>query len=459
LSQDSGPANPQIISIKAFESLFMSASIDSVRQRPRLLMMCYACNPYKGSEHAEAWNRAIAAARDFDVWVICDADECAESIRRYEQEQGRITGLTFVYVDPPRWQKRLARLPGTYYPVYHLWHLQAGRVAKRLHAELQFDLAHQVSLQGYREPGELWQLKIPFIWGPVGGTQNFPWRFLLAEGATAGGRAAFRSAANWLQFRTSGRVRRALRATTQLIAANSDGVRKFSRIHGVTPELMSDVATPRIAAKPRLAEPGQPLRLLWSGVFEPRKALSILLRALAKLEDSVDYRLTVLGSGKCQGKWQRLARKLGIDGRIHWTGEIPYAQAMRQYELADVFAFTSLCDTTGMVVIEAIASGLPVIAFDHQGVGDIVTEACGIKVPVTTPARAIADWEQAIRRLASDGELRERLSRGAIDRAGDYHWTKVTRRTAEIYDRALGGDRREGASNSAEKRLSSSSYA
>ena len=70
----------------------------------------------------------------------------------------------------------------------------------------------------------------------------------------------------------------------------------------------------------------------------------------------------------------------------------PHEEALRQYAKADVFAFTSLRDTTGGVIAEALAAGLPVICMDHQVAHDVVTEDCGIKIPVTTPEEASADF-------------------------------------------------------------------
>ncbi len=65
-----------------------------------------------------------------------------------------------------------------------MWHRRAYRFALELSGEIQFDLVHQSTMCGFREPGRLWKLDAPFIWGPVGGTQNYPWRFLPQAGFT-----------------------------------------------------------------------------------------------------------------------------------------------------------------------------------------------------------------------------------------------------------------------------------
>ncbi len=405
-------------------------------RRPRLLLMAYACSPYRGSEPGIGWNRAVEAAKYCDTWVICEGHEYAADLQRYQREHDPIEGLHFVCVAKPSWARWLARLPFGFYTSYNLWQRRAFRKARELHAQMQFDLAHQATIIGYREPGYAWRLGVPFIWGPIGGTQNFPWRYMHLEGVRATVIESVRSIVNWVQLRASPRVRRAARESAVIVAANSTTADDFFRIHRRRCARICDVGISRVTAERRVAAGPRPLRILWSGVLEHRKTLSVLLHALAQLQADVDFELRILGTGPRRGAWQRLARKLGVDGRITWLNHLPHAQALEVYNWADVFAFTSLRDTTGTVVLEALGAGLPVVAFDHQGVGDVVTKDCGIKIPVEAPAKAIAGWARAISRLAADPELRERLGRGARDRARDYLWSCNGRRMADVYLRA-----------------------
>ena len=111
---------------------------------------------------------------------------------------------------------------------------------------------------------------------------------------------------------------------------------------------------------------------------------------------------------------------------------------MAQFEWADVLVFTSLRDTSGNVVLEAFGHGTPVVCLDHQGVHDMVTERCGIKVPVTTPAEVVAGLRNAIVALEGDRELLQRLSEGAVERAREFLWPAMGDRMARIYHQVLG---------------------
>ena len=145
----------------------------------------------------------------------------------------------------------------------------------------------------------------------------------------------------------------------------------------------------------------------------------------------------VVGEGPEKKRWQRLARRYGADRHITWAGQLTHEATMAQYAWADVFAFTSLRDTTGTVIVEALGHGLPVVCLDHQGAHDVVTEQCGIKVPVTTPREVIDRLADAVVSLARDPQRCEQLSQGAIERAQHYSWSRQGEEMAAIYRRVL----------------------
>ncbi len=416
-------------------------SSDPSRRRPRVLLLAYACSPCRGSEPGVGWNRALQSARHFDTWVICEQREFAAGIERYTAQRGRVAGLEFAFVPFTAWEELLGRIPGIGYLGYNLWHRRAFRTARRLHQRLRFDLVHQINLCGFREPGYLWKLDAPFVWGPVGGTQNYPWRFLPTAGLYGALWEAARSTLNNLQLRFSPRVRRAARKAALLLAANSTNQRDMARVHGVNILRTPDVGTEHVATTlpPRSPE-SRSFRILWVGRLEHYKALHVLIEALGSLPASISYELRVIGKGPLENRWRRLADRRGVGQRCQWLGWLPREEVLRQYDWADVFVFTSLRDTTGTVVLEALSRGTPVIGFNHQGVGDVVTDDCGIKIPVVSRQQAVAGFREAILSLQKDPAKRQRLRHGALARAREYHWSRQGDRLASLYRRILQGD-------------------
>lgn len=427
------------------ESLEVMPKPDPAR---RVLLAAAACNPYKGSDFRVGWGRVQEAANYFDTWVIC-REEDREDIRRFQDEHGAPSGLHFGFVEEGRLERYLKLRPPLFYTnffSYHLWQRRAYKLAARLHQKMRFDLTHQVTLVGYREPGYLWKLDAPFVWGPVGGTQNYPWRFLAAAGFRGALIEGGRSLVNWLQLRLSPRVRLAARKAAVFLAANSEVQHDFQRVHRIKARILPDVGLFGIQRREMVSpKPHHPLRLLWSGEFKHHKALHLLLQALVHLPPKLRYELRILGQGPLARRWQKLAARLGVARHCRWLGWLPYQEAAELYAWADIFIFTSLRDTLGSVVLEALSFGVPVICLDHQGAGDVITEDCGIKIPVTTPPRVIRGFRDAIVALAEDGERLQALSAGALKRAERYLWSRNGREMAAVYCEVLSTGRRAEA--------------
>ncbi len=405
--------------------------------RPRVLLSAYACVPGSGSEAGVGWNRALETARHCDTWVLCEAHWSEASIRAYLDRHGPVPGLSFVFV-PKTWiERRMTKLGFLYYVAYNLWQRRAAEVGRRLHDTVGFDLVHQATLCGYREPGYLWRLGVPFVWGPVGGTQNVPWRFVTTLGAVGAIRETVRSLTNEFQLRFSRRVHQVARRAAAVLAANSTVRRDLERAVGVQSRILLETGLPARPCHVRRHEAGRPLRLLWSGEHRSFKALPLLLDALARLRGSVPFELRVLGSGPRTSTWRHRAERQGLSDAVEWLGWMPHAAAIEQTLWADVFVFTSLRDTSGNAALEALQSGTPVVCLDHQGVGDIVTDACGVRLEVTSPRQVVADLADALEALHQSPETLERLSQGALARADTYRWTHQMNRTLDVYRNVL----------------------
>ena len=383
-------------------------------------MSAYACSPDRGSEPGVGWNRALQAVRDFDTWVITEDATSGSAIRKYLQEHGPIPGLEFVYIPKSPGVKLLRYQLGLYYTALRCWHKDAYRVARRLHAELRFDLVHQVNFQTYREPGYLWKLGVPFIWGPWGGVQNYPWRFLPLAGVRGALQEGLRSILNYVQLRMSPRVRKAGARAALLLACNSENQRAFATVHGRKPEIIAGNGVPALLGPRPKHRPHSTLRLLWVGRLEDLKGLPILLRALTHIPTSLSYELRIMGQGPQKRAWQAEAVRLGLAYQVVWLPYLGLEQVHAEYLAADLFIFTSMRESIPTVIIEALSAGLPIIYLDHFGLRDMIAPECGIGVAMKTPRQVVQDLAQAIVRLAGDSEARERMGAASLLQAREY---------------------------------------
>ncbi len=406
-------------------------------------MLAYACSPIRGSEQGVGWHRAIEAAKYHETWVLCRQQGNEDDIRQYFAKHGEPEGLHFCFVPFNRFEIFIKKIPGFFYLSYNLWHRRAYQMAVKLHKEQNYDLIHQANMCGFREPGYLWKLGTPFIWGPVGGTQNYPRKFLGKAGFCGAVKEGLRSFINMLQFCFCPRVRKAVKKAAVLLTANSTGKNDFQRCHHIEPRQFLEIGLDKVNTKAvRHTSENEPLKILWSGVFEHRKAFHLLVTALKGLDPSVDFQMKILGQGPLEKRWRKLVQKAGIGEKCQWMGWLTRKEAVAQSMWADIFVFTSLRDTAGTVLLEALGNGLPVICLDHQGAGDIVTQECGIKIALTSPQEVVDKIRQALVYLAENRAKLHELSEGAVKRAENFLWSRQGLRMAEVYNEVLSADSR-----------------
>jgi phosphatidyl-myo-inositol alpha-mannosyltransferase len=181
---------------------------------------------------------------------------------------------------------------------------------------------------------------------------------------------------------------------------------------------------------------GRP-RILFVGRFtEPRKGFKYLLRAMPLVHQQFpEARLVVVGSGKPE-KFQGMMEKYGVNN-VDFVGMVPPAELPRYYASCDVFCAPSTGrESFGIVLLEAMAAGKPVVAGDNPGYSAVLGRCeTGVLVPPKDPqALGIS-----LVRLLADGELRDRLGAAGIIYAGGFAWPQVASRILDVYERAAAG--------------------
>jgi glycosyltransferase involved in cell wall biosynthesis len=198
----------------------------------------------------------------------------------------------------------------------------------------------------------------------------------------------------------------------------------------------------RAALRDRVGASG-PLLLAVGGI-EPRKGSTVAFRALARLAAEADAGgaprpvLAVVGGHSFQdfapyreaalAELPGLGLQLGRD--VVELGTVSDAELGRWYAAADVLVHPSLKEGFGLVTVEAMSQGLPVVASDVPVFGEYLTRGVDALLPAAGDPEALA---AAVRALLTDAGLRGRLRRTAEATAASFTWTNSARKHAEIY--------------------------
>lgn len=182
------------------------------------------------------------------------------------------------------------------------------------------------------------------------------------------------------------------------------------------------------------AVPKRP-RILYVGRRDPYKNLTGLIEAFAKVRArGVDAVLRVIGSeDKRYPDAPRRALELGLNDHIEWAGYVSDQKLPLQYHEADVFVLASKYEGFGLPVLEAMASGTPVVCSNVSSLPEVAGDAALLVDP--NSADAIAD---AIVRALSDPQLAASLREKGIVRAAQFSWRRTAELTLKAYEAAAG---------------------
>lgn len=204
-----------------------------------------------------------------------------------------------------------------------------------------------------------------------------------------------------------------------------------------------DPAIPVSTLRARIGAAGRSL-LLTVGGIEPRKGSMELIEALAMIRDELDPPplLVVVGGHSFQDhrryRKQVLdrAEQLALTEHIRMVGTVSDAELTSWYHAADVLVFPSVKEGFGLVVLEAMAAGLPVIASDIPVFREFLDDGVGA---VLTPVGDAAGLAGGIRRVITDPALRSSLGATGPGVASMFTWAACARQHAEVHDAAAAG--------------------
>ena len=402
----------------------------------KILLSAYACEPNKGSEPGVGWNWALEIARlGYEVWVLTRANNRV-TIEAELAKSPPIPNLNFLYYDLPLWTRWWKKGRRGIHLYYLMWQWGAYLMAKKVHEAERFDQVHHVTIVSIRQPSFMGNLGIPFVFGPVSGGERAPWRLRLGYSLRNRIWEGLKDLSN-LWVKVDPLLRRTFKQAQRIYVTSTWNLTLVPRKYRQKASVLLPIGF-NSNELPGLAKPlsqnytiNDCFRILYVGNLLYMKGMHLGIPAFAQLlKERPDAKLTLVGSGPDGRQWRAIAKKLGVDDRIVWIPRLDRQKLSAVYSAHDIFIYPALQDPGGMVILEALAHGLPVVCLNHRGTGIMIDETCGLTVETVglderQTIRALAD---RMVQLAQNPERLHRLSEGATHRVEEFRWsTPVSR--------------------------------
>jgi glycosyltransferase involved in cell wall biosynthesis len=247
--------------------------------------------------------------------------------------------------------------PKTRLPIYTAQRLLFNR---NLRTSAEFDLTVGFDMDGYRiagQPGHIASLK-----GVIADEARFE------KGLT---RLTMQ-----IQARCErDHVRRAalVITTSRYSAARARDFYGLQETPCVVPELIELDAWRKSLSEVRSTRANTAPQVLYVGRLYRRKRVDVLLRAAALLRGQVHVR--IVGNGPCAAAWRQLSEDLKLGGAVAWLGDVSRTELAAEYQLADIFCLPSVQEGFGIVLLEAMAAGKPIVAANAGAIPEVAPHA------------------------------------------------------------------------------------
>ena len=377
-----------------------------------ILLSSYSVNPYHGSEDGIGWNWTLQAAKHFNkpgdrVHLYTKTVNEADT-RRGIEELG-LDNVELKIVDTPYWLNWYREHNSAFHHLYYImWQWVAYYNAKK--SKVDFDLIHHVTMVDFRIPGFMWKMKDAYkIFGPVGGGQSTPEALKGYEKSKAVEK--FRETVN-VACSVLPMYKTAIRNFNSVFAINKETESYMSKALGRKCERLVELS---LAYEFKNLEINKSysdknVKVLFLGRLIEKKGLMLLLDVIKAMPEGDDFTLEIYGGGPLEGRIESFIKENSLENRVKLCGEVEHTKVSEVYKNADIFVMPSLRETSGNVLVEAMAHKLPLAALDMSVCSDFKEQSCGEFINVNQEKeKIISEFADKLSYLINNPDERKRL--------------------------------------------------
>ncbi len=408
--------------------------------RIRALLIAEAANPEWSSVPLVGWSHAKAITELAHTHIVTQIRN-KDAIER----TGWCDGKEFTAIDSERVSRPLFLLgkiiPGNWttkmavnaFSYYYFERLVWQRFAERIRSG-EFDVVHRLTPLSPTVPSLLAskckQAGTPFVLGPLNGGVPWPKHF----GDTR------RREREWLSYvRDAYKLMPGYHSTRRdaaaiIIASQHTWQQIPHKYHDkcvYIPENAVDTERFKFKAEGPVK---LPLRIAFVGRLVPYKGVDMLVEACAPLIRDGKVVLDIIGDGPEMNRLQDLIERNELSPGVTLTGWIDHKDLQKRLPKSDVFAFPSIREFGGGVVLEAMLLGMVPVVVDYAGPAELVTERTGYKVPIDRREKLIQSFREVIARLAENPDQIREMGQHARERVmTSFTWSAKAKQTLEVY--------------------------
>lgn len=423
--------------------------MDTRSDKVRVLIVAEAANPEWVSVPLVGWSHAEALSRMLDTHVVTQVRN-REAIERFGWTHGvEFTALDTEPIARPVWKAAdFARtrlhlgwtvVTGAQAVSYFQFERLVWREFGKRIAAGEFHVVHRITPLSPTAPSLLAKrcrrAGVPFVLGPLNGSVPWPKAFR-AEQHREGEflsyvRDAYKLLPGYRDTRSaSAAIIAGSRAVLEEVPARYRSKCVYSPENAIDPERFGKEASDPASG---------PLRVCFIGRLVPYKGADMLVEAAAPLLKAGRMTLDIIGDGPEMDRLRSMVDELGMGDSVSLPGWVKHRDLQDRLVQSEVFAFPSVREFGGGVVLEVMALGIVPVVLDYAGPSELVTESTGYKVPMGTRDEVIAGFRERLSTLCDSREPLVGMSKRGKKRVRDhYTWDAKAGQTREVYEWVLG---------------------
>lgn len=231
---------------------------------------------------------------------------------------------------------------------------------------------------------------------------------------------------------------RAIWNNSSYVVANSHSLqetcKQFSPKHDI--KVISNGVDTELFYPDKNKKSGDEIQLLFISRLMPQKGIDVLIKACDILNKRgiTNFKLTIVGEGHLKGLMFSLIDKYNLRKKINYLGWKDLEELPKIYRTADIFILPSVMEGMSSVVLQAMASGLPIIASRVKGFEEVLEENInGLFAEYDNPGQ----FANALEKLIESPESREKMSQKSIEKSKQFSWETIAKQYLELYEKSL----------------------